>query len=89
MKKVICKKAKTCLQECGAKKPHDKWTCEPCPFDKHVGCVDVAEEKILFEDGQPCKHNACLNHLSHPCEGCGRIAGSGNVTENPFMRDKT
>lgn len=23
----------------------------------------------------PCSHKGCLNHLSHPCEGCGRIAG--------------
>lgn len=29
---------------------------------------------------EPCKHPGCLNHLSHPCEGCGRIGGR-NVTE--------
>ena len=23
----------------------------------------------------PCPHHGCLNHVSHPCEGCGRIAG--------------
>lgn len=31
--------------------------------------------------GEPCNHTGCLSHLSHPCEGCGRIAGgrmSGN-----------
>jgi hypothetical protein len=26
-------------------------------------------------DGVPCKHPGCLSHLSHPCEGCGRIGG--------------
>jgi hypothetical protein len=26
-------------------------------------------------DGVPCKHPGCLSHVSHPCEGCGRIAG--------------
>jgi hypothetical protein len=25
--------------------------------------------------GEPCSHRGCLNHISHPCEGCGRIAG--------------
>lgn len=26
-------------------------------------------------DGQSCGHPGCLNHRSHPCEVCGRIAG--------------
>lgn len=26
-------------------------------------------------DGVPCSHSGCLSHLSHPCEGCGRIGG--------------
>lgn len=26
-------------------------------------------------DGVPCSHPGCLAHVSHPCEGCGRIAG--------------
>lgn len=25
--------------------------------------------------GVPCTHPGCLHHVSHPCEGCGRIAG--------------
>jgi len=28
-----------------------------------------------LEDGEPCGHPGCLNHVTHPCEGCGRIAG--------------
>jgi hypothetical protein len=24
---------------------------------------------------QPCSHRGCLSHVTHPCEGCGRIAG--------------
>ncbi len=23
----------------------------------------------------PCKHPGCHNHLTHPCEGCGRQGG--------------
>lgn len=26
-------------------------------------------------DAVPCDHAGCLSHLSHPCEGCGRIGG--------------
>lgn len=28
-----------------------------------------------LRDGEPCKHPGCLSHISHPCEGCGRIGG--------------
>jgi hypothetical protein len=28
-----------------------------------------------LRDGEPCKHTGCLQHLTHPCEGCGRIGG--------------
>lgn len=28
-----------------------------------------------YRPGEPCAHPGCLNHVSHPCEGCGRIAG--------------
>jgi hypothetical protein len=24
---------------------------------------------------KPCEHPGCLNHIFHPCEGCGRIGG--------------
>jgi len=24
---------------------------------------------------EPCDHRGCLHHVTHPCEGCGRIAG--------------
>lgn len=26
-------------------------------------------------DGVPCGHAGCLSHISHPCEGCGRVGG--------------
>jgi len=29
----------------------------------------------MFEVGEPCGHPGCLSHVSHPCEGCGRVAG--------------
>lgn len=43
------------------------------------------EEKIVLDityvklnPGQPCYHNGCLSHITHPCEVCGRIAGNGD-----------
>lgn len=29
----------------------------------------------IIPDGVPCYHKGCLNHITHPCEGCGRIGG--------------
>jgi hypothetical protein len=48
-------------------------------FDRHfmwlLNCV------FPLKDGEPCGHPGCLHHLTHPCEGCGRIAGR-NKYEN-------
>ena len=29
---------------------------------------------VIYE-GEPCGHPGCLNHITHPCEGCGRKGG--------------
>ena len=31
--------------------------------------------KAITEITPPCKHPGCYNHITHPCEGCGRIQG--------------
>lgn len=43
-----------------------------------------------FEDGVPCQHKGCLSHVTHPCEGCGRVAGRGvvNVIRRNLMTEK-
>lgn len=33
-------------------------------------------------NGQPCGHAGCLSHVSHPCEGCGRQRGVGDIWVN-------
>jgi len=33
-----------------------------------------------LRDGEPCTHPGCLSHLTHPCEGCGRVGGVSNGT---------
>lgn len=43
-----------------------------------------AEHEILFNDGEPCHHLGCRSHISHPCEGCGRIGAQGVKYRNPF-----
>ena len=30
---------------------------------------------MKFKDNGPCSHKGCLHHITHPCEGCGRIGG--------------
>ncbi len=41
-------------------------------------------KKIKYNDGEPCMHKGCLSHLSHPCEGCGRINGKGVVYDKEW-----
>lgn len=44
--------------------------------DLAVGVGDTcALHTRQLPDGVPCDHAGCLSHLSHPCEGCGRIGG--------------
>jgi hypothetical protein len=50
----------------------------------------LAAERILRKrgplpaDGVPCDHPGCLSHVTHPCEGCGRIAGrAALIREEP------
>jgi len=44
--------------------------------DKRAGhCADCAYGDQELRDGLPCGHPGCLSHVTHPCEGCGRIAG--------------
>lgn len=33
-----------------------------------------------LRDGEPCSHPGCLRHISHPCEGCGRVGGRTEYT---------
>jgi hypothetical protein len=37
--------------------------------------------KIKYNEFQPCEHRGCLSHISHSCEGCGRIGGDGIIYE--------
>lgn len=49
---------------------------------KHVADLKVSDlltKQPITPDqlkpGEPCDHPGCLQHRTHPCEGCGRIAG--------------
>ena len=50
------------------------------PFPEIVipSAVPAHTESAVHQlhDGVPCGHRGCLSHVSHPCEGCGRIAGN-------------
>jgi hypothetical protein len=35
----------------------------------------IGKDGAIWKDGIPCKHPGCLSHITHPCEGCGRIGG--------------
>lgn len=41
---------------------------------------------VVLRDGEPCAHRGCLSHISHPCEGCGRIGGHSYKSKSQFRR---
>jgi hypothetical protein len=61
---------------------------------KSDGTTEVVSVEHLpaYRDGEPCNHPGCLSHVTHPCEGCGRIAGKaidGNyILKEPNDADK-
>jgi ribosomal protein S27AE len=38
--------------------------------------------KTLPPPGIPCKHVGCLHHITHPCEGCGRVGGFTSISKS-------
>lgn len=34
-----------------------------------------SSDERQLKQGEPCGHSGCLSHVSHPCEGCGRVGG--------------
>jgi hypothetical protein len=50
------------------------WPFQPTSI--HAGHAAPSTKARHLRDGEPCGHRACLSHVSHPCEGCGRIAGA-------------
>ena len=48
--------------------------------DKHRIAVLEAQLRGTIPDGVACGRPGCLHHVSHPCEGCGRIAGRSAPT---------
>ncbi len=51
-----------------------------CPHCHNKFCTCQGEVRFDYSkrrliDGEPCDHPGCLSHISHPCEGCGRVGG--------------
>jgi len=42
----------------------------------------MGELRRELADGEWCGHPGCGHHLSHPCEGCGRVGASWFLTAN-------
>jgi len=53
------------------------WTrdCMPGIVYEQTGELWMPKPARRYEPGKPCAHPGCIAHLSHPCEGCGRIGG--------------
>lgn len=40
-----------------------------------------------LEDGIECEHKGCRNHISHPCDNCGRIGASSKLTKEYYEKN--
>lgn len=49
--------------------------CEQNGLNDHIHLQPF--NAIELQDGHPCSHLGCKQHISHPCEGCGRIGAKG------------
>jgi hypothetical protein len=57
-----------------------------------IKCVDVDELKDLIDEmigeiRKPCEHTGCYNHITHPCEGCGRVRGQITQEANEALTE--
>ncbi len=48
----------------------------------HLYCIGHAMDNL--RDGQECDDRGCKSHISHPCEGCGRIGASEKLTKEYY-----
>lgn len=60
-----------------------KSKCSGSPFCECIHCERAVHGlKPVVLSGKPCGEPGCLQHVTHPCEGCGRIAGKGDVVKD-------
>ena len=41
-----------------------------------------------YRSGEPCYHIGCINHITHPCEYCGRLGANGEAKVDITFRQK-
>lgn len=44
-----------------------------------ITSIHLSRKASTLRDGVACEHPGCLRHISHPCEGCGRIGGQART----------
>ncbi len=76
--------------------PKFRWEADapssPSSPESHSQQDQFAESNLRrkeLRDGEACDHPGCLSHVTHPCEGCGRIMGQTPEQEpNPDRADE-
>ena len=68
--------------------PHPQCDDPECLVHHHDTAMSLfysrrAKHLRSLRPDQPCDHPGCLHHVSHPCEGCGRIAGRWPEEKQP------
>lgn len=62
---------------------------EGCPeCEKEEGMDENNEMIVVYKDGEECNHTGCKNHVTHPCEGCGRTEAKGELKLPKWLLDR-
>lgn len=70
--------------ECKA--PYGHKCNQECQYCEHTKPSAGAAGSLA--DGHSCGHPGCLQHVSHPCEGCGRIAGQSDEKLKVYANER-
>lgn len=70
------------VQEFGGKEP----PVGRGPVEDDLWAEEVIKSEAVKapeEQESPCSHPSCYSHVTHPCEGCGRIGGQVRQGSKP------
>jgi len=80
----LSEKEKRMIRECSQPDPEQPKQPKSPEEQRRIATMAfeaVYADKLNLKDGEPCSHKGCLSHISHPCEGCGRIRGKYMTTD--------
>jgi hypothetical protein len=74
------------------KNPLEQWSKQDLERLKDKEPCRYLDQYLLgkfepLKDGEECEHKGCRNHISHPCDNCGRIGASYKLTKEYYEKN--